>query len=94
MRCAAELLALRVGQLVAVGYIASSPPPVADAVAALRASGTQRVVAAWLVAPGLFHRALAEAGADIVADPLSVHPKVVDLIVRRYLAARSRRHAA
>lgn len=77
-----------VGRPVSVGFAASSQPLVADAVAAMRAGGERRVVAAsWLLAPGLFHQAFAGAGADVVADPLGAHPKVVDLVARRYLAA-------
>jgi sirohydrochlorin ferrochelatase len=63
---------------------------VADAVAALRRDGAERVaVASWLLAPGLFQRRLDESGADVVAGPLSDHPAVVELVVRRYRAALS-----
>jgi sirohydrochlorin ferrochelatase len=57
-------------------------------VARLRAEGARRVaVASWLLAPGLFHRALGESGADVVAEPLSTHEAVAELVVARYTAA-------
>jgi sirohydrochlorin ferrochelatase len=51
-------------------------------------------VASWLLAPGLFQRSLAEAGADVVAAPIGAHPRLVDLILRRYYDARCYRQAA
>ena len=55
----------------------------------LRAGGARRVaVASWLLAPGLFQRALVASGADVVADPLATHDAVAGLVV-----ARSRRAA-
>jgi sirohydrochlorin ferrochelatase len=95
VRAAAALLERWVGHPVSVGFAASSQPLVADAVAAMRADGQRRIAAAsWLLAPGLFHQAFAAAGADVVADPLGAHPKVVDLVARRYLTARCYRGAA
>ncbi|EHR49286.1 hypothetical protein SacmaDRAFT_0993, partial [Saccharomonospora marina XMU15] len=41
----------------------------------------------WLLAPGLFQRRLAGAGADVVAAPLGAHPAVVDLVLRRHAEA-------
>ncbi len=75
---------------VTLATIATGGPRVADAVAGLRAGGAGRVaVASWLLAPGLFQRALDGCGADVVAAPIADHPAVADLVVRRYLAARS-----
>ena len=52
--------------------------------------GRDRVaVASWLLAPGLFHRQLAHAGADVVAEPLADHDAVLELIAQRYSAALS-----
>src|SRR5829696_1902904 len=50
-----------------------------------RAIGERRVaVASWLLAPGLFHARLADAGANAVAAPLGAHPDVVAAVVARY----------
>lgn len=77
----AELLA----RPVVPAYVTTAEPGVPEAVAALRRSGRQRVgIASYLLAPGLFQRRLAEAGADFVAEPIGVHPAIVELIVRRY----------
>jgi sirohydrochlorin ferrochelatase len=71
-----------------VGFIGSGIPLVASVVRVLRDRGARTVaVASWLLAPGLFHSRLTTVGADIVAPPLGAHPAVIDLIVRRYLAA-------
>ncbi|KAA2263851.1 sirohydrochlorin chelatase [Solihabitans fulvus] len=91
-RRAAALLAARVGGPVAVGYVATASPTVAEAVAA---SGGRAAVASWLLAPGLFHRSLDDVGAAVVADPIGAHPALVDAVLRRYRAALgAARHAA
>lgn len=77
---------------VTLATIATGGPRVPDAVADLRAGGAERVaVASWLLAPGLFQRSLDGCGADAVAAPIADHPGVVDLVVRRYAAARATR---
>lgn len=89
VQCAACMLGLELGRPpVAVGYVATASPRVPEAVTAARAAGAARVVVApYLLAPGLFHTGLAQAGADAVAAPLGVHPQVVALVVARYLSA-------
>ncbi len=83
VRSAAVQLSGEVGARVRVGFVATGAPRVAPLVAGLRAAGELRVaVASWLLAPGLFHRRLAEAGADVVAAPMGVHPGVVDRLVQ------------
>jgi len=82
----------RLGRLlggpVAPATIAAGGPRVRDVVSGLRAAGARRVaVASWLLAPGLFQQRLAEAGADVVAQPLADHPVVPALVVARYHAA-------
>ena len=73
---------------VEVGYVATAEPRVADVVARVRRDTGKRVfVASYLLAHGLFHTRLAEAGADGVAQPLGVHPDVVRLLIDRYTAA-------
>jgi sirohydrochlorin ferrochelatase len=85
-RRAASMLADRTQAPVRIGYVATATPTVAEAVSTLRASGHTRVfVASYLLARGLFHNRLADAGADGVADPLGVHPAIIDLVADRYL---------
>jgi sirohydrochlorin ferrochelatase len=72
---------------VALATLATGGPRVKEAVAQLRADGAARVaVASWLLAPGLFQRALAESGADVVAEPLATDDAVARLAVARYAA--------
>jgi sirohydrochlorin ferrochelatase len=82
---AATLLGLRTGVHVRIGYAATAFPRIRDAV---RQVGGRVTVASWLLAPGLFHREVSGSGAELVADPLGAHPRVADLIVRRYTEAR------
>lgn len=88
-RADVETAAVRLGALLTVpvipAYVTSAEPRVADAVAALRADGNRIVsISTYLLAPGLFARSLADAGADTVAAPIGAHPLVVDLVTRRY----------
>ena len=70
LRTASAILAERVGAAVPVGYIAGGEPRVASVVASARPSPGARVaLVTWLLAPGAFHRWLADAGAEVVADP-------------------------
>jgi sirohydrochlorin ferrochelatase len=70
---------------VRVGYAATAEPRVPDVVAALRMAGARRIViAAYLLADGLFYRSLHRAGADAVTPPLAADPALVDLVLRRY----------
>jgi sirohydrochlorin ferrochelatase len=85
VRRAATLLGLRTGTHVRIGYVATAFPRVRDVVG--QAVG-RVAVASWLLAPGLFHRDVASSGAEVVADPLGAHPRVADLIVRRYTETR------
>ncbi|MCI2239373.1 hypothetical protein MO973_33090 [Paenibacillus sp. TRM 82003] len=88
VRTAAGLLAARLRAPVTCGFLSAQEPAVADAVAAARAAGARRVaVASYLLAPGVFSRRLADAGADAVAEPMGPHPLLADLVVRRYEAA-------
>ena len=84
-RRAAAMLVHAARVPVRIGYVATAVPTVAEAVSALRDEGHTRVfVASYLLARGLFHNRLADAGADGVAEPLGVHPAIVDLVVARY----------
>jgi sirohydrochlorin ferrochelatase len=94
VRAVATALSTRLATPVRVGYAATARPTVADAVTCARGRGRRVAVASWLLAPGLFQRKLVDAGAGVVAEPLGVHPSVVDLVVRRYHQALARRVAA
>lgn len=77
---------------VSVGYAASAAPRVAVATdlarSALGGSEHGRVaVATYLLAPGFFSKRIAEAGADLVSEPLGAHPLVAQIIVDRFTAA-------
>ncbi|MGW0175468.1 sirohydrochlorin chelatase [Rhodococcus sp. NPDC003322] len=84
---AAAMLAELTGDRVEIGYAATAQPRVPDVVRRVReASGRRVFVASYLLAHGLFHTRLGEAGADGVAEPLGVHPALVRLLVARYRA--------
>jgi sirohydrochlorin ferrochelatase len=75
---------------VRAAFASATTPSVPDAVAELRAAGAPRVaVASYLLFPGLFADALADAGADVTAAPLTDAPEVVQLVLARYDAARA-----
>ncbi|MGX1807654.1 sirohydrochlorin chelatase [Nocardia sp. NPDC055321] len=87
VRRAAGLLAEQIGAPVRLAYIATGEPRVPEVVAELRAAGARRVfIASYLLAHGLFHERLHQAGADGVAEPIGVHPAIVRLLIDRYLA--------
>ncbi|WP_432562941.1 sirohydrochlorin chelatase [Kineococcus sp. SYSU DK003] len=78
-------LSTRLARPVTSGFLSAQEPTVADAVAAARAAGASHVaVASYLLAPGVFSARLADAGADVVAEPLGVHPALVQLVLDRY----------
>ena len=71
------------------GYGSAAQPRVADAVAAARRAGADRVVvAAYLLAPGHFADKLAGAGADLVTAPLLPDERIAAVLLDRYDAAR------
>ena len=84
------LLSAELGREVSIGFIAAAQPSVADAVTAARAglpAGGRVAVANYLLAPGHFQKALADCGADIVAEPLGDHPLIAEIVADRYEAA-------
>jgi sirohydrochlorin ferrochelatase len=93
VEAAAAMLSALVGSRVFIGFAApcrdgSGYPSVPDAVNRARRAGASRVaVASYLLAEGLFQGRLREAGADVVAAPLGLHPAVIRLACAR------RRHA-
>lgn len=85
VRRAAGMLAAQLGTPVHTAYVATGEPRVPDVVAGLRERGQQRVfIASYLLAHGLFHERLHQAGATGVAEPIGVHPAVVRLIADRF----------
>ena len=79
------------GGPVTVGYGAKAAPDVRTAIAKARAVDPWRrvVVAAYLLAPGFFHDRLLASGADLVTAPLGADPRVVEVVLDRFDAARS-----
>ena len=89
LRVTATLLSAAIGSRVELAYAATGEPRVADAVAHLREDGARRVVvASYLLAEGLFQDRLRASGADIVTQPLGLHPGTVRLIASRFRRAR------
>ncbi|WP_328299132.1 sirohydrochlorin chelatase [Streptomyces sp. NBC_00435] len=73
-------------------YLTSAGPAVPQALASLQAAGYRRIaVAAHLLAPGRFSRALNGSGAWTVSEPLADHPHLARLVLRRYESARGTR---
>jgi sirohydrochlorin ferrochelatase len=71
---------------VRVGFAHLQEPSVAQAVEAAREFGEEGVVAvaSFLIAPGDFHDALQDSGADVVTRPLAPHPDIVSIVIDRY----------
>ncbi|MFG1880433.1 sirohydrochlorin chelatase [Micromonospora sp. NPDC049102] len=84
----ADALGVEFGVPCRVSYASAAPPGTGVAVARLRAAGARRVaVAAYFLAPGLFHDAVTEsaraAGAVAVAAPLTDAPELAELVLHR-----------
>jgi sirohydrochlorin ferrochelatase len=83
---AAQLSGL-VGRPVVPAFLTAAQPSVTEAVAQLRASGHDRIsIASYLLAPGVFSERLHACGADMVSDPIGVHPLVVEAVASAYAA--------
>lgn len=90
LRQTAAMLSALTGDRVELGYAATGAPTVADAVAAARTRSDRRVaVASYLLADGLFQDRLRTSGADIVSEPLGIHPGMVRLIASRFRRAHA-----
>ncbi len=75
---------------VSIGYGAKATPSVADAVSAARealAPGRKVVAASYLLAPGFFHDRVAQAGADVVTEPLAPDERLAQIVLDRYANA-------
>lgn len=77
-------LARRTGRPVSLGYLSATAPTVREAVHAARAGGRPVSLVTFLLSPGFFADRLARAGADRVTAPMAPHPRLTDLILRRY----------
>ncbi|QUH02771.1 sirohydrochlorin chelatase [Saccharopolyspora erythraea] len=86
VRTAAQLLGRRCGQRLRPSYVTTARPLTAE----LCGDGARTFVAPYLLAPGLFHRTLAELPVAGVAEPIGAHPRVVELVARRYRNALER----
>ena len=74
---------------VTVGYASASVPRIRDAVADARRNGAARVIAAsHVLAPGFFAGLVSGAGSDVVSAPLAPDPRIAQVVVDRFLAAR------
>jgi sirohydrochlorin ferrochelatase len=81
----AALLAAHLGVPVVPAFASAARPTVEEAVAALAGrTGRPVAVAAYLLAPGVFHDRLREAGAAWVSQPLGAHPAVARLVLARF----------
>jgi len=92
---AARLLASCWDGPVSAAYVTAATPLVDDGVAQWRARGHERVfVAPYLLAPGRFAAVVRarglSAGATGVSEVLGDHPRVVDVVRRRYLQGAER----
>ena len=83
-RQAAMLAAYR-GAPVVAAFVSAAHPTVDEAVAVLASlTGKPVAVAAYLLAPGLFHDRLWLGSGTWVSAPLGDHPAVADLIMDRF----------
>lgn len=90
VRVAATLLGRRCDQWLSPSFVTTAHPLTED----LCTTKQHMFIAPYLLAPGLFHRRLAELPASGTAEPIGAHPSVIDLIARRYHAACRRSHWA
>ncbi|WP_454163164.1 sirohydrochlorin chelatase [Gordonia iterans] len=92
VRRVATRLESLLGTRVSIGFAAppadSAYPGIDDAVREVRRRNGRCAVASYLLADGLFQRRLHDSGADVVAEPLGLHPRVVGLACRRVLSAQ------
>ncbi|MEU6080923.1 sirohydrochlorin chelatase [Streptomyces sp. NPDC047108] len=82
----AGLLGARLGGVpVLPAYASAAGPSVPEAVAALRASGRDRIaVASYFTAPGRFSAQCAGLAPGVAAEPLGAHPALARLVLHRY----------
>lgn len=81
VHAAARQLGRRCGQWLTPSYVTTAAPATEEVCT------PGDFIAPYLLAPGLFHRRLADLPAAGVADPIGAHPAVIDLIAQRYRSA-------
>lgn len=81
----AAMVSERLGLPVAVGF-AAAEPAIRTVVEALRAAPGEDpvVVVNYLLSPGLFADKVRASGADVVPEPIGIHPAVARLVLERY----------
>jgi sirohydrochlorin ferrochelatase len=77
----AAALAERLRVPVEAAFVSAGSPRVAEVLGRM---GAPRVVASYLLAPGAFHDALLDLGADVVSAPIGDHPVVARIVLDRY----------
>lgn len=87
-RSAAALLGRRCGQWLNPSFVTTSRPLTEELAGHLRSARKHVFIAPYLLAPGLFHHKLTALPVSGVAAPIGAHPSVIELIARRYDAAR------
>ncbi len=80
----ARELAQRLCRDVVAAYAAAAQPRVDEVVAGLAAARRRVALASYLLAPGHFYDRLRDIPANLYTDPLLPHPKLVELVLRRY----------
>lgn len=84
----ARRLSELIGLPVRPGFIYASAPSLDDVVAGFHAEGRMDLtVATHALAPGLYMDHIDKLGLRAVAEPIGIHPLLVDAIASRYLAA-------
>lgn len=77
-------LARHLGRPVRTGYLSAASPTVEQAVAAARADHPSVTLVTFLLSPGFFADRLAGSGADRASAPMAPHPRLAELVLRRY----------
>jgi sirohydrochlorin ferrochelatase len=77
-------LAARIGRRVTTGYLSAATPALPQAVEAARDGGRPVTTVTFLLSPGFFADRIADAGADRATAPLAPHPRLAELVLRRY----------
>jgi sirohydrochlorin ferrochelatase len=79
---AAAQLAEVIGAPVTPAFVSAGEPRLSDQ--------RPRVVATYLLAPGVFHDKVAACGAEVIAAPLGAHPLLAEIVLDRYNEAIAR----
>jgi sirohydrochlorin ferrochelatase len=83
----ATLVSALTGSRVSLAFAATGDPPLPEAVDRARRAGGRVVIASYLLADGLFQQRLHGCGADLVSEPLGIHPGLARLVANRFRRA-------